>query len=259
MTPDAHESPPQQRPGPLWRVATPVVFMLSGALFVVSAISSEGTDLRPGRYADLASLVAHESREATSLQERANRLAEENNRLATSFGDAEIQQYVERAEALEDPAGLTTVSGPGITVTLKDSPESVRETSNQKINLLVVHQQDIQQVVNAMWRAGARAITLQGKRIITTTGIKCSGPVVRLHGIPYAQPYVINAVGDPEALEAAIDADDYLDLYREQAQQPDIQIGWEMTQADHLVAEPYDGPTVLSYAEPAEPVEAAAE
>ena len=32
-----------------------------GGLFVVSAANSEGTDLRPGRYTDLASLVEDEA------------------------------------------------------------------------------------------------------------------------------------------------------------------------------------------------------
>jgi hypothetical protein len=42
----------------LWRVGTPLVALLSGTLFVVSAESSEGTDLRPGRYTDLAEVVS---------------------------------------------------------------------------------------------------------------------------------------------------------------------------------------------------------
>ena len=49
----------------MWRIGTPVAVLLSGALFVVSAQSSQGTDLRPGRYDDLASLVDARGRRAT--------------------------------------------------------------------------------------------------------------------------------------------------------------------------------------------------
>ena len=34
-----------------------MVILLCGSLFVISAQNSDGTDLRPGRYTDLASLV----------------------------------------------------------------------------------------------------------------------------------------------------------------------------------------------------------
>ena len=70
-----------------------------------------------------------------------------------------------------------------------------------------MHQQDIQAVVNAMWAGGATAVTIEGQRVITTTGIKCEGNAVQLQGVPYPQPYEIQAVGDPDAIEAALDAD----------------------------------------------------
>jgi len=70
---------------------------------------------------------------------------------------------------------------------------------------LVVHQQDIQGVVNALWSGGAEALTIQGQRVIATTGIKCVGNTVVLHGVPYAPPYVIEAIGDQAALESALE------------------------------------------------------
>ena len=52
-----------------------------------------------------------------------------------------------------------------------------------------MHQQDIQAVVNALWAGGAEAMTIQGQRVISTTGIKCVGNTVVLHGVPYSPPY----------------------------------------------------------------------
>ena len=56
---------------------------------------------------------------------------------------------------------------------LTDAPPSVAESSQQDPNRLVVHQQDIQAVVNALWKGGATAVTIQGQRVVSTTGIKC--------------------------------------------------------------------------------------
>ncbi len=78
---------------------------------------------------------------------------------------------------------------------------------------LVVHQQDIQAVVNALWSGGAEAMTLQKQRVVSTTGIKCVGNTVVLHGVPYAPPYVITAVGDVGAMKDALDSSDYIAGY----------------------------------------------
>src|SRR6476469_7380123 len=69
----ADAEPRRPRRSLVWRVATPVVGLLSGALFVVSAHSSEGTDLRPGRFTDLASLVRYAAAGVDGLKARVSR------------------------------------------------------------------------------------------------------------------------------------------------------------------------------------------
>jgi uncharacterized protein YlxW (UPF0749 family) len=137
-----------------------------------------------------------------------------------------------------------------VTVVLTDAPEDVAQSSQQNPNLLVVHQQDIQAVVNALWRGGATAVTVQGQRIVTTTGIKCIGNSVQLQGVPYSHPYTISGVGDPAALTASIDGDTYLQLYRSDAAQPDIAVGWQESTEERIEAPAYDGLLDLSYATP---------
>jgi uncharacterized protein YlxW (UPF0749 family) len=73
---------------------------------------------------------------------------------------------------------------------------------------------------------------------------------VQLQGVPYSQPYVISAVGDPGLLLDAVESDEYLQLYREQAAQPDIAVGWELEVEDTITAPAYDGLLDLNYAEP---------
>jgi uncharacterized protein YlxW (UPF0749 family) len=88
-------------------------------------------------------------------------------------------------------------------VILDDAPASVAANGIEP-DLLVVHQQDIQAVVNALWSGGAEAMTIQEQRVISTTAVKCVGNTVVLHGIPYAPPYRIRAIGDPLRLHAAL-------------------------------------------------------
>ena len=116
------------------------------------------------------------------------------------------------------PAGFESVHGPALTVELTDAPKEAIDAAVKGGSLdreyLVVHQQDIQAVVNALWLGGAEAMTLQGQRVISTTGIKCIGNTVVLHGVPYAPPYRITAIGDVTALEASLDNDDYVAGYK---------------------------------------------
>jgi uncharacterized protein YlxW (UPF0749 family) len=226
------------------------VVLLSGALFAVSAASSEGTDLRPGRYTDLAALVQTESEQYDALGKRVQELNAEVAALTDAVQGVNVKRFRRQVDELKDPAGLTPRAGPGITVTLSDAPESVINSTKQDLNLLIVHQQDIQAVVNAMWKGGATAVTVQGQRIVSTTGIKCEGNSVQLQGVPYPQPYVISAVGDQGALLTSIVTDDYLEIYREQAERADISVGWELETEDLLTAPGYDGLLDINYAKP---------
>ena len=149
---------------------------------------------------------------------------------------------------MKGPAGLLPQVGPGVTVTLSDAPQDTSASSPDNPNLLLVHQQDIQAVVNAMWKGGARAITIQGQRVVSTTGIRCIGNSVQLQGVPYSQPYVISAVGDPAALTDAIARDSYLQVYRADAADPDIAVGWDEQVEDKITAPAYDGLLGLTYA-----------
>ena len=237
-----------------WRWGTPTVVVVCGALFAVSALNSEGTDLRPGRYRDLASVVEAESRQYEALEGRVNDLAAQVDVLSGAVGSGEVDRYQRRIERLSDPAGLEPRRGAGVSVVLADAPaeavDGALADGDVDLNRLVVHQQDIQAVVNALWKGGASAVTVQGQRIVSTTGIKCEGNAVQLQGIPYPQPYEIEAVGDPEALVAAVETDDYLANYRLDAADPGIDIGWELDLEPDVVAPAYEGLLDLAYAEP---------
>ena len=232
-----------------WRLLVLVAFVVAGALFVTSAVNSDGTDLRAGRYGDLGSLVREHKEEADSLQARLNLLADEVDTLAAQVDSGAVADLRAEIDDLEQPAGLKPVHGPGVSVTLDDAPEEVIDSTEAGPNDLVVHQQDIQAVVNALWAGGAEAMTIQGQRVISTTGIKCVGNTVVLHDIPYSPPYVITSVGDSEAMLTSIGTNRYIRIYREYVAA--YQLGWEVDTDPDVALPGYDGPLDLGYARPA--------
>ncbi|EUA56665.1 hypothetical protein I553_8717 [Mycobacterium xenopi 4042] len=52
----------------------------------------------------------------------------------------------------------------------------------------MVHQQDIEAVLNALWSAGAEAIQMQDQRIIATSAPRCVGNTLLLNGRTYSRP-----------------------------------------------------------------------
>ncbi len=179
---------------------------------VIGAANARGIDLRPARNTDLVSLVQAQAKRNADLTARLTEIRTEVEDLSVGAAN---NSGLDAAEIRERRvAGLTAVTGPAVTVTLDDAPDSVR-AEGVDADLLVVHQQDIQAVVNALWAGGAEAMTIQGQRVIATTGIKCVGNTVVLHGVPYAPPYVISAIGEPAGLRAALAASPALQIYRQ--------------------------------------------
>src|SRR5690606_33258392 len=116
----------------------PLAFGCAGLIFVVSAQSSDGTDLRPGRTDSLAGLVQSESEQHQAIQDRAAQISRDVDRLTGQVDDRGVRRARNEATKLEGPAGFDAVDGEGLTVVLSDAPEEVRESSEENINLLIV-------------------------------------------------------------------------------------------------------------------------
>lgn len=224
--------------------------LVCGGLFVVSAVNSHGTDLRPGRYVDLATLASSERGDYQRLQRQVSDLQKQVTELTNAVPDATVRKAQGEADALRRPAGLSAVTGEGVRITLSDAPRDLIERTTLDPNQLVVHQQDIQAVVNALWAGGAQAVTVAGQRIVSTTGIKCSGSTVLLQGVPYPQPFVIQAVGDRAGLLASLAQNRYVQSFQRDAADPEIQVGWSLDADAEVKAPAYKGLLDLTYAKP---------
>ena len=231
---------------------TPAVFVLAGALFVTSAISSGGTDLRPGRYDSLADLAKTRSARSAELSAERAKLQDEVDRLTAALTSPALREANVEVQRLRGPAGLLPVKGPGLTITLDDAPDRVLADSSQVARTLV-HQQDIQAVVNALWAGGAEAVTVQGMRIVSTTGIKCVGNSVLLQGVAYPPPYVISAMGDNTRMMNRVDSDPLIDQYLHDVDT--YGLGWDVNLSDDLTFPKYDGSIDTEYARPMVPAD----
>lgn len=236
----------QARPRTLrGRAATVLVCVLAGLMMTAASIAARGTDLRSDRTADMRDLVATQASRNEDLRRDVAALTDEVGALAARQPGG--GQLSERLAVVEEAAGLTDVVGPGLRVTLADAPADVKPAGVSD-DALVVHQQDIQSVVNALWAGGAEAMTIQGQRVISTTGIKCVGNTVVLHGVPYAPPYVIEAIGDADALLAGLNDSPSVQIYK---QYVDVYgLGYAVDRVDSIEAPAFSGSVGLRFATP---------
>jgi len=234
----------------VWTAAAVAAGATAGLLFVTSAINSHGVDLRGSSVTDLTSLLMNERGRARDLQDRIAAVNAQVSALSKSSHDRRVKELQPDIDNLKVVAGFTAASGPGVTVTLTDAPKSmidkVQQNGEVPVDALLVHQQDIQGVVNALWAGGATAISIQDQRIISTTGIKCVGNTVVLHGVPYSPPYVIRAVGEVRNLIQALDDSEYVQSYKTFVST--YQLGWSMEVSSNLEVPAYTGASDLTWA-----------
>lgn len=98
-------------------------------------------------------------------------------------------------------AGLNSMNGPGLQITLDDSNRQAKGVDTQNY---VIHEAYIRQLVNILWSGGAEAISVNDQRITSDTEIFCSGPFIQINGTRQMTPYVISAIGDSRNLQSAL-------------------------------------------------------
>ena len=224
-----------------------VIMVIAGGLFGTSARTARGTPLRADR-TDLLGLVAGEDARVKDKGRVVQRLrAEVDARTATQArGSAGAEQLQRRSQTLALTAGVRAATGPGLVVSLDDAPRTTAVPPGVKPDDLVVHQQDVQAVVNALWQGGAEAMMLMDQRVIATSAVRCVGNTLILKGRVYSPPFVVSAVGDPSRLRSALDDSDQVRIYR---QYVDILgLGWQVRSDDRLDLPAFDGSLDLRYA-----------
>lgn len=231
----------------VWRLAVPVVLVVSGVLFVTSAETARGTDLRTGSRTRLSDLVLEqEQRNARLSQQVSAARAQLDSVTANQAVDPALTQQV---AALTPAAGMSAVVGPGVRVSLDDAPAlrtGQTRPSWATPDDLVVHQQDLQAVVNAMWRGGADAVQVMDQRVVSTSAVRCVGNTLILQGRVYSPPYVVTAIGSPAKLHAALDTEPAVQIFKEYVDQ--VGLRWSQQDLRQVKVPAFDGSVMLSYA-----------
>ena len=234
-------------------VVSGLVFALAGLMFAAAANTSQGTDLRAQRVTELRDLVRLTSDHVNAREEQVAAQQQRVDDLTQGrIGDPAVALARREVGGLAPQAGLTEVVGRALTVTLDDAP--LREPDDplwqtMTANDVIVHQSDLQAVVNAMWRGGAVALQVMDQRIINTSSVQCVGNTLLLQGRVYSPPYSITAVGPVKKMRKALRRDPDVSSYRAWADA--VGLGYQEKGHRVYTMPAYTGPIAMQYAEQA--------
>jgi uncharacterized protein YlxW (UPF0749 family) len=234
------------------RLLTFGAFALAGLIFWTSFHTAQGTNLRTDdSQLRLSDLIHERDRENAGLDRDTAALRDDVDALAEddTGPDAGADR---RMSALERAAGTKKLTGSGLTVTLTDAPADavplIPGVPDPLPDDLVIHQQDLQAVVNALWAGGAEGIQVMDQRLISTSAVRCVGNTLILQGRVYSPPYTITAVGDRGKLRRSLDDSPAITNYLRYVEA--YGLGWRADSRDRVTLPAYSGTVNLHHAEP---------
>jgi uncharacterized protein YlxW (UPF0749 family) len=139
--------------------------------------------------------------ELTQVRDQSNQL--EENLMQRDQASVEL---TESRRTYRLMAGLDAVHGPGVKLTLMENPPEAAEGS--EVAPYFIHQEDLLNIVNEMWLAGAEGIAIgsAGKveRLVMTSTIRCVGSLIDVNNTRMTPPFEIYAIGNSEDLYSAL-------------------------------------------------------
>ncbi|MGH2828993.1 MAG: DUF881 domain-containing protein, partial [Actinomycetota bacterium] len=154
---------------------------------------------------------------------------------------AGVQRDIDRLSLL---AGTAAAAGPGVTVTLEDSPLAEEEDSAD----FRIQDVDLQLVVNELWTAGAEAVAVNGQRIVSTSAIRSAGQAILVNYKVLTSPYRVAAIGPRDALRDRFRRSGIAERFRTWTQVYRLRI--QIDEADQVRVPAFSGSVRLRYATP---------
>lgn len=222
------------------------VIGLLGFLLVTAVISARAAEAeQEPRRVELVGLIDERRELVGNLDAEVERLRSEVSQAqasaaARSSADAAAS---EELLSLSQLAGTVAVRGPGLVVRLDNSNR--QPASQDQAGAYLIHDADLQLVINGLFSAGAEALDVNGSRVVATTPVRAAGDTIVVNFRPLSPPYVIRAIGaDRERFdrtEIARRFERWSTLFG---------LGYRVREDDEITVEAYTGRVGIRVAQP---------
>lgn len=191
LEPEYGHAEPPKHPAAA-RFAVVVVTLVAGIAMAISAVlATASTPQNAQERSELISRIRQlQDQQAASRQQLAELEAEVARLRAEQPVDPTVLAAI---KTLEPVVGAAAVSGPGIKIVVDDAPNATQSSQ-------LVTDRDLRQLVNALWEAGAEAVSVNGHRLSVRTAIRSAGSAITVDYVSLVGPYVVEAIGNPKTL-----------------------------------------------------------
>jgi uncharacterized protein YlxW (UPF0749 family) len=168
-----------------------VATVLFGLLIALAAVqTARNADVREASRDALINRIDERQQEVASLRARIGSLRRQDDELQSTSArvQGQLAEATVQLRALEISTGFVAVHGPGLRITVSDNPDG---SSDGRVRAT-----DLRLLVNGLWRAGAEAIAINGRRLSAISAIVNANISVQVNRSPLTPPYVISAIGD---------------------------------------------------------------
>jgi uncharacterized protein YlxW (UPF0749 family) len=172
-----------------WAAVATAIFGLLVALAAVQ--TARNADVREASRNTLIKRIGERQQEVASLRERMGSLRRQNDDLQSTSSrvQGQLADATVQTRALQISTGyVVAVHGPGLRISVSDNPDGSADGR--------VRATDLRLLVNGLWRAGAEAIAINGRRLTAISAIVNSNISVAVNRTPLTPPYVVAAIGD---------------------------------------------------------------
>lgn len=154
---------------------------------------------------ELAIELENERNENKRILEQLENIEFEREQLWQNMGnnlkDQRINDLLKQRDYEYLRAGLTSVTGSGVVITLEDAPAK----GELDVGEYIIHDSNVNDILSALKSQGAQAISVNGERVVFDTKPVCAGPTIIVNEGRYPPPYVIEAIGDSNVLYNAVE------------------------------------------------------
>lgn len=164
----------------------------------------------PSSYIDLRTQIQEQLQEHETLLSQIDKAQQQVGTYQNAKGHQSglLKALQQDANNVAKDAGITSVSGPGITIGISFDPSLPFDEKTAGL-FDQIADQELGLIVNDLYANGAQAISINGQRLVTTSSIRLvsglSGQgTLQVNTVPVAMPYVITAVGNIQRMQAIL-------------------------------------------------------
>ena len=192
-TPSSEQPTRRRRPG----FRAMVVVGLFALLATTAAVqTSRNEDVRQTSRQVLVDRIEQRQDGIADLHREISELRDDNQTREAALNALGLRAEASSssAESTAERAGFASVTASGIRITIDNASDGGEGGTVRDYDLAVI--------VNGLWEAGASAVSVDGQRVTSRSGVITSGATLRMNDVSLSPPYEVSAIGDTRTLSA---------------------------------------------------------